>query len=220
MADYQEIGYELILSEIPSGARVLDLGCGNGSLLERLRDEKGVNGYGVEISEDGVSMCLEKGLYSYQGDIDEGLTDYKDNAFDFVILNQTLQSTKRPDYVLHEILRICKNTIISFPNFGYYVTRLQLLFNGTMPINNLLPFEWYESPNIHLLTIKDFQILCSDNGYPIKKEMHFSITDSGKTLIRRVMPNITAQYGFFILDGEGITSATPQVRATLKSTNR
>lgn len=202
----KEIGYELIINAIPHNSRVLDLGCGNGVLLQRLQNEKGVTGFGVEISEYNVSQCIERGVYCHQGDIDEGLSDYKDNSFDFVILNQTLQSTKHPDFVLQETLRICKNTIISFPNFGFYVSRLQLLFKGTMPKNTLLPFEWYESPNIHLLTIKDFHELCKIKGYFVKDEKHFSITDTGKTVVHGIAANIRAQYGFFILSGEAVTS--------------
>ena len=200
------IGYELILNAIPERSRVLDLGCGNGALLQRLQNEKRVTGYGVEISEENVSQCIERGVYCHQSDVDEGLSDYKDNSFDFVVINQTLQSTKRPDFVLQEILRICKNTIVSFPNFGYYLTRLQLLFRGTMPKSRLLPYEWYESPNIHLLTIKDFNFLCRRKGYRIQNEMHFSINDRGETAYRTCVPNLRAQFGFFVLNGENVTS--------------
>jgi methionine biosynthesis protein MetW len=144
-------------------------------------------------------------VYCYQGDIDEGLSDYNDNSFDYVILNQTLQSTKRPDFVLHETLRIGKKTIISFPNFAYYITRVQLLCRGTMPKNPLLPYEWYETPNIHLITIKDFRRFCEDRAYPIEKEIFFCISPQGKSVTRDVIPNLRAQYGFFVLDGTGVT---------------
>ncbi len=203
----ENIGYDLIVNEIPDSARVLDLGCGSGLLLQRLKNEKNVTGYGVEISEQSVSQCLERGVYCYQGDIDEGLSDYKDNSFDYVILNQTLQSTKRPDFVIQEVLRIGLHSIISFPNFAYYVTRLQLLCRGIMPKNRLLPYEWYETPNIHLITVKDFRMFCTQRKYPIKKEIHFSISDSGGAVIRKFNPNISAEYGFFVLNGAGITSS-------------
>jgi methionine biosynthesis protein MetW len=198
------IGYDLITAEILPGTKVLDLGCGDGMLLERLQNTKQVIPYGVEISEDGVCQCVEKGLYCYQGDIDEGLADYKDNSFDYVILNQTLQITKRPAYVLQEMMRISKNAIVSFPNFGYWKTRLQLLIKGMMPKNVLLPYEWYETPNIHLLTIRDFQKFCESNKYPVKKEYHFS-SSRGKSCNIRVLSNILAQYGFFVLDGARYT---------------
>lgn len=203
----EETGYDLIVKEVPEGSKVLDLGCGDGALLQRLRDSKGVVPHGVEISEAGVWQCVEKGLYCYQGDIDEGLADYRDNSFDFAILNQTLQITKRPAYVLQELMRISKNAIVSFPNFGYVATRFQLLALGRMPKNMLLPYEWHETPNIHLLTIRDFQNFCSYNGYPVKKEYHFNLTP--KLVSRRVhvMPNLFAQFGFFVLDGERYTNS-------------
>jgi methionine biosynthesis protein MetW len=200
------IGYDLITAEILPGTKVLDLGCGDGLLLQKLQNTKQVIPYGVEISEDGVCQCVEKGLYCYQGDIDEGLADYKDNSFDYVILNQTLQITKRPAYVLQEMMRISKNAIVSFPNFGYLKTRLQLLIKGMMPKNVLLPYEWYETPNIHLLTIRDFQAFCTSNKYPVKKEYHFTMSSKGKSCQIRILPNILAQYGFFVLDGERYTN--------------
>lgn len=200
------IGYDLITAEILPCAKVLDLGCGDGLLLEKLQNAKQVVPYGVEISEDGVSQCVEKGLYCYQGDIDEGLADYKDNSFDYVILNQTLQITKRPAYVLQEMMRISKNAIVSFPNFGHVKTRLQLLIMGMMPKNVLLPYEWHETPNIHLLTIRDFQEFCRSNNFPVKKEYHFSVSSKGESCRMRLFPNIFAQYGFFVLDGERFTN--------------
>jgi len=199
------IGYDLIAAEILPCAKVLDLGCGDGMLLEKLQNTKQVTPYGVEISEEGVSQCVEKGFYCYQGDIDEGLADYKENSFDYVILNQTLQITKRPAYVLQEMMRISKNAIVSFPNFGHLRTRLQLLIKGMMPKNVLLPYEWYETPNIHLLTIRDFQEFCKSNQFPVKKEYHFSVTSGSKSHLMRIFPNIFAQYGFFVLDGERYT---------------
>jgi len=198
----EHLGYDLITPEITSGSKVLDLGCGDGALLEELRDTKQATPFGVEISEDGVGKCVEKGLYCYQGDIDEGLSDYKENSFDYTILNQTLQITKRPAYVIQEMMRISRYAIVSFPNFGYIKTRYQLLANGKMPKNILLPYEWYETPNIHLLTIKDFQIFCRKNRYPMKKELHFSLSAKGTSRVIGMFPNILAQYGFFILDGE------------------
>jgi methionine biosynthesis protein MetW len=201
---YQQIGYDLIINEVKEESRVLDLGCGDGTLLENLQKKKRIKGFGVEISEEGVSLCVEKGLYCYQGDIDEGLSDYKENSFDYVILSQTLQSTKWPDYVLNEILRISKKAIVTFPNFGHIKTRLQLMVYGTMPKNDLLPYEWYESPNIHHATIKDFIHLCRQQNYQIEKEMHFSVKKNGSSSIKSFMPNIFAQYGFFVLNGEPV----------------
>lgn len=206
LQSFQRIGYDLIINEIPEHARVLDLGCGNGKLLEELQTTRQIDGYGVEISAEGVSMCLEKGLYCYQGDIDDGLADYRDNSFDYVILNQTLQHTKRPRFVLQEIMRICRNTIISFPNFGHYTMRLHLLLKGRMPKNSLLPYDWFNSPNIHLFTIEDFQDYCRIHSYPVKQEMHFSVNSNSISQIRNFRPNFLAEFGFFILDGEKFVS--------------
>lgn len=192
-------GYDLVLEEIPEKSKVLDLGCGDGVLLEMLQESKKVKGYGVEISEEGVSLCLEKGLYCYQADIDEGLTDYRKNSFDYVILNQTIQNTKRPDYVIKEVLRIGKKVIISFPNFGYIQTRLHLLFHGTMPVNDLLPYQWYNSPNIHLLTIKDMKIMSDEFHFKILRERHFTPGNNHKSIIRKLNPDLFAQYGFFVI---------------------
>lgn len=200
------IGYDLVIEEISESAKVLDLGCGDGALLQKLQVEKNAMAYGVEISEDGVSKCIEKGLYCYQGDIDEGLSDYKDDSFDYVILNQTLQSTKKPEYVINEILRIGKNAVVSFPNFGYIQTRLQFLFSGKMPRNFMLPYEWYETPDIHHLTIKDFKFFCERNGFVVKKEKHFRLLGGSRSKVVTLLPNLYAQFGFFVLDGEGFAN--------------
>lgn len=193
------IGYDLVIAEIPEGSRVLDLGCGDGTLLKLLDEQKNVNGFGVEISGEGVSQCVEKGVYCYQADIDEGLSDYRDNSFDYVILNQTIQNTKRPDYVIKEVLRIGKKAIISFPNFGYYRTRAYLMFRGTMPVNKLLPYQWYDSPNIHLLTIKDMIRMAPDFSFTIISEKHFSVSGVDKSDVINVAPNLLAEYGFFVI---------------------
>ncbi len=193
------IGYDLVLEEIPDNSKVLDLGCGDGSLLIMLQQKKKVKGYGVEISEEGVSLCVEKGLYCYQADIDDGLSDYKDGSFDYVILNQTIQNTKRPDYVITEVLRIGKKVIISFPNFAYISTRSYLMFRGTMPVNELLPYEWYESPNIHLLTISDMKKMAGDFSFKILSEKNFS-SAGGKSKVIKYFPNLLAQYGFFVIE--------------------
>ncbi len=202
MTTHVNIGHELVIAEVVENSRVLDLGCGDGKLLFTLQQQKKAQGYGVEISEFGVSMCVEKGLYCFQGDIDEGLKDYKSNSFDYVILNQTIQNTKLPHFVLKEVMRVGKKAIISFPNFGYYKTRIQLLLNGKMPVTANCPYEWYDSPNIHLLTIQDFVNFCQKSGYTIEKQLNFSYTKKSKLFKNLLLPNIFAQYGLFILDAE------------------
>ncbi len=204
--DLKRIAYDLIIEEIPEGSRVLDLGCGDGSLLVELQKAKNIEGYGVEISSEGVSSCVEKGLYVYQGDVDDGLSGYRANSYDYVILNQTLQYTKRPRYVLAETLRICRSAIISFPNFANKKNRIHLLFRGTMPGNRLLPYDWHSSPNMHHLSIKDFRNYCRENGYPVKKEAHFKVVGDTGSRIVGFAPNFCAEFGFFILDGEGFVS--------------
>lgn len=196
---YFRIGYDLVIDEINEGAKVLDLGCGDGVLLDMLQKEKNIKGSGVEISEEGVTLCVEKGLYCYQGDIDEGLSDYGDNSFDYVLLNQTIQNTKRPDHVIEEVLRIGKKVIISFPNFAYIRNRLILLFRGEMPVHKLLPYEWYESPNIHLLTIRDFRKMAKSFGFKILKQAHFSLGEDSKSVKSVFRNNLFAQYGFFVI---------------------
>ncbi|MGL4369255.1 MAG: methionine biosynthesis protein MetW [Spirochaetota bacterium] len=201
MAMNDSAGYDLILGEIPERARVLDLGCGDGELLYRLYLDKHIEPHGVEILQSNVAECVKKGLYVSHGDIDEGLSNYRDNSFDYVILNQTLQNTKKPGYVLREIMRIGKNAIVSFPNFVYIHIRLQMMFTGAMPTTKALPFAWDESPNIHLVSIKDFKHYCGKKGYPVKKELHFSSREDGSSRIKKAIPNLFAEYGFFILDG-------------------
>ena len=194
------IGYQNVLEIIPQGVKVLDLGCGDGSLLKLLKDEKNIHPFAVEISESGVSQCIEKGLFCYQADIDEGLSDYKDGSFDYVILNQTLQSVKRPSFVIDEILRIGKTVIVSFPNFAHYKVRVKFSFSGRMPKSKSIPYEWYDTPNIHLLTIKDFRDFCKKRNYHILCEKHFSRL-RGKDRKKKIFTNLFAEYGFFVVKG-------------------
>ena len=196
------IGYQSIIEIVSEESKVLDLGCGDGSLLQLLRDKKNVHPFGVEISESGVSKCIERGLFCYQADIDEGLSDYKNGSFDYVILNQTLQSVKKPSFVIDEIIRIGKIAIISFPNFAYYPVRIKFSLSGTMPKSQSIPYEWYDTPNIHMLTIKDFRNLCKERNYHILQEKHFSRL-RGKDSRRRILPNFIAEYGFFVVKGIG-----------------
>jgi methionine biosynthesis protein MetW len=141
-------------------ARVLDVGCGDGELLRILAERREVDGRGIELSREGVNECVAKGLAVVQGDADADLVDYPDDAFDYVILSQTLQATRQPRAVLEHMLRIGRRAIVSFPNFGHWRMRLQLLLGGRMPQTNNLPYHWYDTPNIHFCTIKDFRDLC------------------------------------------------------------
>ena len=145
---------------VQRGAKVLDVGCGDGELLRLLADTRGVDGRGIELSREGVNECVAKGLAVVQGDADTDLVDYPDDGFDYVILSQTLQATRHPRQVLEHMLRIGRRAIISFPNFGHFGIRLQILFGGHMPTTDNLPYTWYDTPNIHFCTIKDFRGLC------------------------------------------------------------
>jgi len=146
----------VVANMVAPGARVLDVGCGDGELLRLLAEERGVDGRGIEISREGVNHCVAKGLAVIQGDADVDLADYPNDAFDYVILSQTLQATRRPRWVLEQMLRIGRFAIVSFPNFGHWRIRLQILARGRMPMTENLAESWYETPNIHFCTIRDF----------------------------------------------------------------
>ena len=154
----------VIADLIEAGARVLDIGCGDGALLHYLAHNKDVDGRGIEISQAGVNACVRHGLSVLQGDADTDLRDYPDQAFDYVVLSQTLQATRNPREVLFELVRIGRHAIVSFPNFGYWRIRWQLFARGRMPETEALAQAWYETPNIHLCTIRDFVILCRELG--------------------------------------------------------
>ncbi|MBA5778669.1 methionine biosynthesis protein MetW [Stappia sp. F7233] len=159
----------IVCDLVPEGGRVLDVGCENGTLLSLLVREKRVDGRGIELSQAGVNVCVARGLSVVQGDADRDLADYPDNAFDFVILSQTLQATREPKAVLQQLLRIGSNVIVSFPNFGHWKNRLQLLFRGRMPVTEYLPYSWYDTPNIHFCTIRDFVALCEEVDAKVEK---------------------------------------------------
>jgi len=175
-------------------SRVLDLGCGEGELLAWLVENKQVLARGVEISSSQVRRAIARGVSVYQGDIDEGLADYPDKAFDYVILSQTLQETRSPLEVLREMLRVGRRAIISFPNFGHWSVRIAMLLNGQAPKTKLFPYNWYNSPNIHFLSINDFEDLCREHHFPI--ERRYFLAGS-----RRVtaFPNLLAQTAVFLL---------------------
>jgi homoserine O-acetyltransferase/O-succinyltransferase len=165
------LDYEMIAEIVEPGSRVLDLGCGEGQLLGWLRDNKNVHARGVEIDPDKIRRAISRGVSAYQGDIDKGLADYQDNTFDFVVLSQTLQEMRYPLRVLTEMLRVGKHAIVSFPNFGHWTTRLSHLMSGRSPRTKLFPYDWYESPNLHFLTIDDFVMLCSKQNWIIERQI-------------------------------------------------
>src|ERR1700732_2543980 len=157
------VDHLLVAEMIDPRSRVLDVGCGDGELL-KLLESRGVDGRGIELSREGVNDCVAKGLAVIQGDADADLAYYPNDAFDYVILSQTLQATRHPRAVLEHMLRIGRHAIVSFPNFGHWQVRLQVLFLGHMPQTDMLPYSWYDTPNIHHCTIKDFRQLCTKIG--------------------------------------------------------
>lgn len=161
---------DVIASLVPQGARVLDLGCGDGSLLEEL-NRRGADGLGIEISDEGVMACLQRGVPVLQGDIDEGLGDIADDAFDVVIMSLTLQAVRHPALVLREMSRVARQSIVSFPNFAHWRLRAQLAASGRMPVSPLLPYAWYETPNIRLCSIRDFEALAHAEGFTVERRI-------------------------------------------------
>ena len=166
--------YDEIVRLVAEGSSVLDLGCGNGELLQKLIEIKGVRGRGIEIEEPLIIECISKGISVFQGDLDEGLRDYPTGIYDYVILNQTLQVTKKPTLVLKEMLRVGHYGIVSFPNFAYYKVRLNFILQGRMPVTRELPYRWFNTPNIHLCTRKDFLEYCTKENIKIIKEINIS----------------------------------------------
>ncbi len=191
--------YQVILQIIKEGSSVLDLGCGDGDLLYLLEKNKKAKASGVEISEDGVRECVKKGLTVYQGDIDTGLADYEENSFDYVLLVQTLQVIHKPSFVINEMLRVGKQAIITFPNIGHWYIRLGFLMTGTVPRTTEFPFDWYNSPNKHFISIRNFQIYCAANHIKILQEKHFRSMTGPKLEFVHKLPNLLAGYGVFVI---------------------
>jgi methionine biosynthesis protein MetW len=187
----QRYDFELIASWIPERARVLDLGCGDGVLLAGLAATRGVRGYGIEIAADNVLASVANGVNVIQSDLAEGLAAFGDGAFDFVILSQTLQAMRNVENVLTQMLRVGREGIVTFPNFGYWRHRLDIA-GGRMPVSKALPYSWYDTPNIHLCTVKDFEDLCVKVGAEILDER---VIHGGRTV--RVLPNLLGSLGVF-----------------------
>ncbi|MCV0394380.1 MAG: methionine biosynthesis protein MetW [Rhizobiaceae bacterium] len=194
------VDLDVVAAFIGEGSRVLDVGCGDGALLELLTKEKKVDGRGVELSQSGVNASVGRGLSVIQGDADTDLVHYPDRSFDYVVLTQTLQATRNPRMVLTHLLRIGERAIVSFPNFGYWRMRFYLLFRGRMPITKELPFTWYDTPNIHFCTIRDFVALCDEIGATVEEA---AALDGSGQKIGLSMPwwfwNLFGQQAVFVL---------------------
>lgn len=189
----------LISDMVENGSRVLDIGCEDGALLEYLGREKQVTGRGIELSQAGVNACVARGLSVIQGDADTDLGNYPDDAFDYAVLSQTLQAVRAPHLVLQQLARIGRRTIVSFPNFGYWKVRRRLLLRGRMPVTKVLPDQWYETPNIHLCTIRDFLILCEDLNIEVEKSL--ILDERGRVTMARSLwlANLVGQQAIFLL---------------------
>ena len=192
----------LIAEMIEPGSRVLDIGCGDGALLDYLAREKKVDGRGIELSQSGVNSCVGHGLSVIQGDADRDLEAYPTGAFDVVVLSQPLQATRQPRQVVEALVRIGRRAIVSFPNFGFWRIRLRLLMTGRMPLSHCLAHPWYETPNIHLCTIHDFVALCDEIGVRVERSVTLDRHGQPYSLDPRgSLANLLAEQGIFVLCG-------------------
>lgn len=194
---------QIVASWIEPGSKVLDLGCGEGDLLDYLEKKKQVSGTGIECVESKVAHAIEKGLSVLHGDINEEILDYADNTFDYVILSQTLQQVYDPANLIRSLLTVGRKGIVSFPNFSHWGIRLQLLFKGYAPISRQLPYEWHDTPNIRVITLKDFRKFSKEVGFHILKEVAINTNshDKGGRIIK-VLPNLRATYGIFMIGND------------------
>ena len=193
--------FKIIADLIENNTRVLDVGCGDGTLIEFLKNNKKIDIRGIEISKNNVQQCIGKGLTVIEGDAEKDLSQFPDGSFDFVILSQTLQAFLNPEKVISELLRVGKKAIVTIPNFGYWKVRLHLLIKGTMPVTRTLPDEWYNTPNLHMCTIKDFFNFCENRKINLYKSIAFQNLKSSKITDKNLtLKNLTAVLGIFLIE--------------------
>ena len=188
------IDHKTIYEVVEPGSRVLDLGCGDGELMYLLAKEKGAKVQGIEIDDEAIYKCVAKGLSVFHGDIDSGLKEYPDKSFDYVVLNQSMQQVKKADFVIQEGLRVGKKLIVGFPNFAYFTARISIFFKGKTPITSSLPYRWYNTPNLHFLTISDFRSYCVERNIKIL-DTYFLSSDK----IIKVWSNLFALNAIFVI---------------------
>ncbi|MFA0810339.1 methionine biosynthesis protein MetW [Microbulbifer epialgicus] len=192
------IDLDVIQAWIAPHSRVLDLGCGDGTLLEQLGKNKGVIGYGLEIDPEQITRCVERGVNVVEQNLDAGLSNFADGSFDAVVMTQALQTLRHPHLVVGEMLRVGRDCIITFPNFGQWKARWHLAFSGRMPVSDLLPFEWYNTPNIHFCTFRDFEVLCKQNEWTI---LHRQVVSESKlgVALKDFSPNLFGETAIYHL---------------------
>ncbi len=195
---YTRPDLEVIFDLIEPNSTVLDLGCGSGDLLFKLMQEKNVQGHGIELFDEYVFDCVGKGVPVVHQDLDEGLGEYHDKSFDYVVLSQTLQQVRHPDRIIRDMLRVGRLGIVSLLNFGYWRVRHYLTWRGEMPISKVLPYKWYDTPNIHLSTLRDFQRLCAESNIDIKKQINL-VHRKQNALFANLHPNSFAELAVFVL---------------------
>ncbi len=191
----------IIQDWIQPDSRALDLGCGDGTLLATLRDRKNVEGYGLEIGADQITACIAKRVNVIEQDLDKGLDNFSDKSFDTVIMTQALQAMRFPHLVLEEMLRVGKECIVTFPNFGHWKARWHLALNGRMPVSDLLPYEWYDTPNIHFCTFKDFEVLCREKNINILNRQ--VVADGALSVFKDMKPNLFGETALYHLTRQG-----------------
>ncbi len=199
---------EIIQDWIPAGSRVLDLGCGNGDLLAWLRDHKQVSGYGLEIDPDNIAACVEKGVNVIEQNLDLGLGNFASDSFDMVVMTQALQAVHYPDLLLKEMLRVGRECIITFPNFGHWRCRWYLASKGRMPVSEFLPYTWYNTPNIHFCTFEDFERLCQGRGARVLERLAVD-REHKHGWGSRLWPNLLGEIGIYRVTGPNRRPASP-----------
>jgi len=187
--------FEAIAQWVRPGAQVLDLGCGDGSLLRFLKDKRGASGYGIEIDDAKLLASVRNGVNVLQGDLESGLSGFESGSFDYVILSQTLQAVRHTEQIIQEMLRVGREGIVTFPNFGYWRHRLQVFLGGHMPVSRSLPYQWYNTPNVHLFTIGDFESFCAEHGVRILER---AVMDRGR--IVSLWPNLRGSLAVYRFD--------------------
>lgn len=191
------IDHQAIQTWIRPNTRVLDLGCGDGTLLRQLTDQLNIHGYGIEINQENILRCVEINVNVIEQNLDEGLSNFDDQSFDTVIMSQTIQTMHNPDKVLSEMLRVGRQCVVTFPNFAHWRARLHLMLKGRMPVSEHLPYEWYNTPNIHFCTIKDFEVLCRDMGIRILNRV--VLNSKGQSPMIEMKPNFFAETALYSL---------------------